>query len=318
MIDTSITGRRYLITGGGGFLGSHLVRRLISLGARVSVVNHSTVSPWRLADIKGYFTLHHADVTDVKRLTEAMDAVRPDGIFHLAAYGVDSADQDIRRAIDVNVLGLINVIDAMRHCGCTRLVAMGSGAEYGIHEGPISEDDPLQPQSVYASSKAAATVVAHPYARRHGVGIVTLRPFGIYGEAEPRHKLFCETILTLLDGNPLNLTPGGQCRDYCHVADITTALVMSMTDSSLTDEVFNVGTGELRSLREYVEHIRALIDPAGEVHFGALPYRRDEVFAPAPDTRHIREKLGWRPLIDLDQGLERTVTWFRANRQLYQ
>jgi nucleoside-diphosphate-sugar epimerase len=195
---------------------------------------------------------------------------------------------------------------------------MGSGAEYGIHEGPICEEDPLKPQSVYASAKATGTLVAHQYARQHGISIVSLRPFGIYGEAEPRHKLFCEAILTLLDGRPLNLTPGGQCRDYCHVADIATALTMCMADASLTNEIFNVGTGELRSLREYVEHIRALVDPSGEVHFGALPYRKDEVFAPAPDTRRIREKLGWRPLVDLDQGLERTVAWFRANRALYQ
>ncbi len=317
MPHTDLRGKRYLVTGGGGFMGYHLVRRLLSLGAQAAVIEPSPIVPWRLIEAAGHIGLYAADVTDTQRVADVMEAVRPDGVFHLAAYGVNSADQDIREALRINVTGILNVLDAMKRCGCDRVVTMGSGAEYGGHEGPIAESDPLHPQSIYGSAKAAATVVAHQYARQHDIGIVTLRPFGIYGEAEPRHKLFCEVILTLLDGRPLELTPCGQCRDYCHAADIASALTACMADESLRDNVFNAGSGELRSLKEYVELIRALIDPSGDVRYGALPYRKDEVFAPAPDTRLIREQLGWRPAVSLDQGLKRTVDWFRVHRDKY-
>ena len=317
MAHADLNGGRYLVTGGGGFVGYHLVRRLLSLNAHVSVIEPSSTVPWRLADVSDQITLHAADVTDAQAVADVMDTVHPNGVFHLAAYGVNSADQDIREALRVNVLGTLSVLDAMRRCGCERIVAMGSGAEYGVHEGPIAESDPLRPESIYGSAKAAATVVAHQYARQHGIGIVTLRPFGIYGEAEPQHKLFCEVILTLLDGRTLALTPGGQCRDYCHAADIAAALTACMADASLRDDIFNTGSGELRALKEYVELIRRRVDSQSDVRYGALPYRKDEVFAPAPDTRLIRERLGWKPAIDLEQGLDRTVDWFRAHRGLY-
>lgn len=317
MSRIDLTGGRWLVTGGGGFVGYHLVRRLLSLGGQVSVLEPSTAMPWRLAEAAQDITLYAADVTDAQAVSDAMDAARPDGVFHLAAYGVNAADQDIREALRINVTGVLNVLDAMKLCGCKRLVTMGSGAEYGSHEGAIPETSPLRPQSIYGSAKAAATVVAHQYARQQGIGIVTLRPFGIYGEAEPPHKLFCETILTLLDERPLLLTPGGQCRDYCHVADIAAALTASMGNDALHDDVFNVGSGELRSLREYVELLRRQVGSASDVVFGALPYRKDEVFAPAPDTRQIRERLGWKPMITLEQGMKRTVEWFRVNRHRY-
>ncbi len=317
MSRADITGRRYLVTGGGGFVGSHLTRRLISLGAQAAVLERSDVMPWRLADMADHIQLYTADVADGPAVADMMKAFQPDGVFHLAAYGVDSADQDIREALRVNALGVVSVLEAMSGCGCRRIVTMGSGAEYGVREGPVSEDTVLHPESIYGSAKAAATIVAHQYAQQHGIGIVTLRPFGIYGEAEPPHKLFCEVILTLLDGKPLNLTPCGQCRDYCYVADIAAALTACMADASLTDHVFNAGTGELRSLKEYVEHIRAVVDSTSEVRYGALPYRQNEVWAPSPDTRRIRELVGWRPVISLEQGLDRTVAWYRANRHLY-
>jgi len=194
---------------------------------------------------------------------------------------------------------------------------MGSGAEYGSFEGAADEKTVLRPQSPYGSTKAAATIIAHQWAAQHGIGLITLRPFGVYGEGEPRHKLFCHVILSLLDGQDVPLTPCGQCRDYCHVADIAAAMAACMAKTSVSDQVFNVGTGELHPLKHYVERIRAIIDSPGRVLYGALPYRSNEVWATAPDIRRIRERIGWCPIISLQQGLERTIDWFRANRHLY-
>ena len=317
MMPNSLAGKRFLVTGGGGFIGSHLVRLLLKSGCEAVVLEPTGVMPWRMAGIPDAFSLYAADVADSKAVAEIMAQVRPDGIFHLAAYGVDSADQDIQEALRVNVLGIVSVLEAMRQTGCRRIVAMGSGAEYGSCEGLIDETTVLRPRSIYGSAKAAATVIAHQWAGQHDIGIVTLRPFGVYGDAEPRHKLFCHVILSLLDGEDVALTPCGQCRDYCHAADVAAALAACMADVSVNGQVFNVGSGELRPIRQYVERIRSMIDSPGRVLYGALPYRKDEVWTPAPDIRRIREHIGWQPVIGLQQGLERTVAWYRANRHLY-
>lgn len=307
--------KRLLVTGGYGFIGSHLVRRLVGTGARITVLSKQGEPLWRLARYAGSFETASLDITDTDAVTALFARTQPEGVFHLAAYGVDSAFQDIVTAANVNVMGTANVLKAMRASGCPRIVTMGSGAEYGNHEGLIREDASLHPENAYASTKAAATLIAHQFAAQHGIGIVTLRPFGVYGEAEPPHKIFCHAILTMLRGDDLDLTPCTQQRDYCYVEDIVDALIASFTHT--VNDIFNVGTGDIRPLRDYIEKIAAVIQPSGRIRYGALPYRSNEVWAPAPDISRIQERLKWRPAHTLEQGIEKTIGWYQKNSHLY-
>ena len=312
-----LTGKHLIVTGGAGFIGSHLVRRLTDEHANVTVLTKEGSALWRLAQAGCCCRIAAADIIDEEAVARIFRDSPPDGVFHLAAYGVDSADQDIKKAVSVNVGGMVNVLKAMKSCGCPRAVVMGSGAEYGNHPGPIEENAPLHPGNVYASTKAAATLIAHQFATSAGIGIVTLRPFGVYGEAEPRHKIFCHAILSMLREEPLDLTPCTQCRDYCYVGDIVDAAVAAFQNETLQNAVFNLGTGCARPLRDYIEQIRAVIQPSSSVNFGALPFRPHELWAPVPDVRLAAEQLHWRSRYSLEEGLQKTVNWFRENGQYY-
>lgn len=313
-----LSGKRLLVTGGAGFIGSHLVNRLIRTGANVTVLLKSGEPLWRLTINAGQYDAVTADIADSSAISRLFTDMRPDGVFHLAAYGVDSAAQDVNTAIRVNVLGTVNVLNGMNASGCHRIVTMGSGAEYGNHEGLIREGAALFPGNVYASTKAAAALIAHQYAAEMGISIVTLRPFGVYGEAEPKHKLFCHAILTMLSGDDLDLTACTQKRDYCYVEDVVDALILSFTNTALTNDILNVGTGVALPLRYYIEHIRAQIKPSGRVRYGALPFRSNEVWSPIPDVSLIRQRLGWQNTYSLEDGLNKTIQWFREHRHYYE
>ncbi len=318
MLDENIlAGKKVLITGGGGFIGSHLCARLLKLGCRIVIADKYYVTPWRLKPFWQEIEFVTVDITDVSAVTEIFRAKRPDCVFHLAAYGVNSEDQDAAAAIRVNVLGTVNVLEAMNKTSCQKIVCMGSGAEYGNAEGKISETRILNPVNIYGSTKAAGTLIAHQYAAEHGIGIVTLRPFGIFGEAEPPHKLICYAILTMLKGDEIELTSCEQSRDYCYVENIVDALIGCMSNESIDNEVFNVGSGISMPLRYYIEKIRGIINPECSITYGRLP-QRNEAWSPAPDTSKIRSTLGWRPRYSLDEALQRTVEWYRKNSHLYE
>lgn len=314
----SLAGKHLLVTGGAGFIGSHLVRRLADECANVTVLTKSDSPLWRLAQCGCCCRIAAADITDEPSVTRIFNDSPPDGVFHLAAYGVNSADKDISRAVSVNVNGTVNILKAMKNCGCPRAVIMGSGAEYGNHSGPVDENAPLHPSDTYASTKAAATLIAHQYAKQQGIGIVTLRPFGVYGEAEPRHKIFCHAILSMLRGEPLDLTLCTQCRDYCYVGDIVEAAVTAYQNESLKNAVFNLGTGCARPLRDYIEQIRGIIQPGSSVNYGARPFREHELWSPLPDVRLAADQLHWQSKQSLEEGLQKTIEWFRENERYYE
>lgn len=317
-METSFLGKRLLVTGGAGFIGTHLVRRLISEQADVIVLTKPDSALWRLEDYAGYYRLATADIADENAVCRIMTDIQPDGVFHLAAYGVDPAQQDITQAVSVNVTGTVNVLKAMKACGCSRIVTAGSGAEYGNHHGPVSEDAPLHPENPYASTKAAATIIAHQYAVQNGIDIVTLRPFGVYGEAEPRHKIFSHAIVSMLRGEPLDLTACTQCRDYCYAGDVADAFITAYKNDDIKRGIFNIGTGKALPLRDYIEQIRTSINPQSEVRYGALPNRKDELWSPIPDIRLAAQQLNWHSTISLEEGLEKTISWFRKNNRFYQ
>jgi nucleoside-diphosphate-sugar epimerase len=271
-----------------------------------------------LEDCAGYYRLAAGDIADENTVCHIIADTRPDGVFHLAAYGVDPAQRDISQAVNVNVNGMVNLLKAMTASGCRRIITVGSGAEYGNHLGPVSEDAPLHPEDAYASTKAAATIIAHQYAAQNGIGIVTLRPFGVYGEAEPRHKVFCHAILSMLRGKTLRLTAGTQCRDYCYVGDVVDACLAAYAKEDLRKTIFNIGTGNARALRHYIEQIRDIIKPDSDVCYGALPYRDNELWSPQPDVRLAAQQLSWLSTTSLEEGLHKTIGWYRENGHSYQ
>lgn len=303
-----------LVTGGLGFIGSHLVRRLVACGARVAIAARDTTNAWRLSDIIRDIERHSVDIRDGRQVATCVAAVRPEVLFHLAACGLDTTRCRASDAAVTNVVGTVNILEAARAHEVRRVVNLGSSSEYGDKAGSVREDAPLTPVDIYGCTKAAATMIAHQMARDEGISLITLRPFGVFGEYEQPHKLFSYTISSALLGHDVNLTPGDQCRDYCYVGNIVDGLLLAAEDRRGDEAIFNIGTGEVHPLRYYIELIFRHLPTDKKPNYGALPYRAQERWSPTPDTGRIEVQLGWKPGISVEDGVIRTVEWFVQNR----
>lgn len=306
----SLAGRRVLITGAAGFLGSHLVPRLIDAGAEVCVLDQPNARRWALLDRSD---LAGAVRADVRTLADpAHDAVLGDidVIFHLAAVGVTGEVGDIRQVVTGNVDGTLAVLLAARRLG-SRLVYCGSCFEYGAGE-RWSEDALPAPTTEYGAAKAAGWLLANAFARRTGLEVVSLRPFTMYGPMEPPGRLIPSVVRHALSGRAIDLTPGDQLRDFVFVDDAVDAFVAAATTDAAVGGTFNVCSGTAVTVRHIVSRVLQCADSRSEARFGALSYRPTELAVLSGDPTRAAQVLGWRARVSLEDGLTRTIAWFRS------
>lgn len=309
--------KKVLVIGGCGFIGSHLVTRLISYGAKIFIICRRNNSRYRIQDTLKEIEFYNVDITNSLEIDKYIKKITPDYVFHLAAYGVDSAQKEYIPAVNVNVMGTVNILNALKDIGCKKFINVGSCAEYGDINQIMTEDMYPNPVSIYGSTKAASTIIAHQIARENNISIATLRPFGIFGEGEEKHKLFCYVILSILENKDANLTPCEQFRDYCYVENIVDGLLLAAENDTIKNEIFNIGNGVSFPLRYYIDLIFREIGTNKKPNWGSIQYRENEMWNPTPDINKIQSILNWKPRIDVEEGIKRTISWFKDNRQLY-
>ena len=306
----SLAGRRVLITGAAGFLGSHLVPRLIEEGAEVCVLDQPDARRWGLLERTDLAATLRADV---RTLAEpAHDGVLGDVdvIFHLAAVGVTGEVGDVRQLVAGNVDGTLAVLLAAQRLG-GRVVYCGSCFEYGSGE-RWSEDALPAPTTEYGAAKAAAWLLANAFARRTGLEVVSLRPFTMYGPMEPPGRLVPSVVRHALAGRAIDLTPGDQRRDFLFVDDAVDAFVAAATTDAAVGGTFNLCSGTPVTVREVVTRVLQCTGSRSEARFGALAYRPTELAVLSGDPTRAAQVLGWRARVSLEDGLSRTIAWFRS------
>lgn len=312
-----LAGKRVLITGATGFIGSHLLRKLINLGCRVVMLDQPSANPWRIADISS--KLENVPC-DLRRLDETIQAMQSrlsgvEIIYHLAAAGVDQSNQDAALILQTNVVGTLRLLQLAQRLNIERFIYCGSCFEYGAGE-RLSEDSLPMPNSEYGASKSAAWFLVNAFHRRYGLPVVSLRPFNVYGPMEAGHRLIPHAIMRALNGLEIGLTGGEQKRDFLFIAD----LIEAFLSAAVTDTVggtFNVCTGLATSVKGVVTTIVELTGQRVQLRFGDLPYRDIEVPVLSGDPKKAREKLGWIAQTSLRDGLSKTIAWFRDARSKY-
>jgi nucleoside-diphosphate-sugar epimerase len=303
---------KILVTGATGFIGSHLVRRLLSDGDEVVAATRAGSSTWRLDDVRRDVEFLELDLSAPLdgRLTRGLRGIEV--VHHLAAAGVNPRYDSGEAVVAANVVGTTRLLALASALDVRRFVYCGSCFEYGSGNGLVESALP-QPQSDYAASKSAAWLLAHSHSRRNGLPVVSLRPFTVYGPFESSYRLVPATIMGALDGRRIELTGGEQTRDFVYVEDAVSAFTAAASDAAPVGATFNVCTGVETSVAELA---RAVVEIAGggELELGALPYRDNELWSLSGDPGAAAEGLSWRPATTLRDGLERTVTWFREQR----
>ena len=317
MLGHNFTDKKVLVTGATGFIGSHMAQRMTEENARVSVLARENSNRWRLEGIEDDIAIYKADIRDSRQVGNCLKKIKPDYVFHMSAYGVDSRQKDYFVAAKTNILGIVNLMTSLQQTGCEKFLNIGSCMEYGDKKEIIKEDAVLKPFNIYGSTKAAATIMAHQMALQNGINIVTLRAFGVFGENEGKHKFFPHLILSLLTGSKVNLTACEQYRDYCYIEDIIDGFMLAAKDKKSKNEVFNIGSGTIHPLKYYVDTVYGLMKNSGQPNYGAIPYRPDEVWKPHPDIGKIRNLLKWQPKFSLKEGLLRTIAWYEKNKDRF-
>jgi UDP-glucose 4-epimerase len=301
---------RVLVTGGAGFVGSHLVDALLERGDEVAIVDHLRRSPrpWVGEAMGRGARLEVADVQDLASMRAAFEATRPEVVMHLAAQ------VDVRRSIldpsydaQVNVAGTVSVLEAAREVGARRVLLASTAAVYGDPDHvPTSEDTPIAPLSPYGSAKAAAEWYLAQYHRLYGMSTVAMRMANVYGPRQDPHgeagvvAIWCGVAAG--GGRAVIYGDGHQTRDYIYVGDVVAAWLRAAEHDDTG--VFNVSTGTETSLLELAAALRLDYDFA--------PGRPGEVARSCLDPSAAAAGFGWHAQVRLDAGLEETLGALRG------
>jgi UDP-glucose 4-epimerase len=311
----ALSGARVLVTGATGFIGSHLTRRLVADGAEVHALTStvSSVYPTRLVDLRDSIRLHEGSVTDRSAMDVLAETSRPDVVFHLAAYThVGKSWERVDECVQANVQGTVNVLQALAPRGYARFVNTGTSEIYGDADVPCTEDGPVNPISPYSVAKYAAERYCRMFVQGRGWPIVMLRPFNAYGPWQSPDRVIPEIIGRSLRREPLRMTQGRQTREFNYVDDLVEGLVRAATADGVVGEVVNLGCGEEVSMRDLATLLLRLLGDPVTPEFGALPDRPTEIWRMHADTRKAADLLGWGSQISLEDGLRRTIDWYRT------
>lgn len=312
-----LVGRRALVTGASGFIGSHLVARLLREGVEVHVLQRGDAPSPRLAPLRAQLSVWRADVTDRDALHAAFEGAAPDLVVHLAAdttvRRTDEGWAGVERSVRVNLEGTLAVvretIDA-RHPVSVFLRA-GGLEEYGAGETPYVETQREQPISPYSASQVAATHYCEMLQRETQTPLITLRPALVYGPAQSTDFLIPSLITSCLRGIDFDMTAGTQYRDLLYIDDLIEAFVRALTREAVRG-VINVGHGIEHAVRDVALEIVRLCGSASRLRLGARPARPADLAHLVTSTRRSSELLDWRPAVPLTNGLGRTIAWYRT------
>lgn len=309
--------RRVLVTGASGFVGANLARRLLDEGHAVHLLLRASHKPWRLEDIRKDVAVYEADLTDREALQKAMNRARPEWVFHLAAHGAYPEQTDLDQMIATNVSGTANLLRSAERVGVEAFVNSGSSSEYGYKDHAPAEDELTEPNSHYAVTKVAATHLCRLAGQREGSRVITLRLYSIYGPYEEPRRLVPTLIVQGMAGKLPPLVNPDVARDYVHVDDACEAfLLAAATPKQRPGVVYNVGSGVQTTLRQIVDATRRLLEVQAVPKWGSMPDRSWDTNVWVSDPSRIMRDLGWTPKLDLENGLLKTIDWFKLNPQL--
>lgn len=317
-----LKGWRVLVTGGGGFIGSHLLQMLVRGGAQVKAfIRYNSSNSKGLIDTLPMHERQEIETIagDLRDFHAVREAVRgSDVVFHLGA--LVAIPYSYRHPVDVfhtNILGTLHVAQAVRDEGQTVLVHTSTSETYGSAQTiPMPESHPLQGQSPYAASKIGADKIVESYHRAYGFPAITLRPFNAFGPRQSMRAVIPTIIQQALFGNKIRLGNLRATRDFTYVTDTVRAFVCAAATALSGNnwgETYNAGSGRETAIEELAEQIKRLTgrDIPLEIDSRRLRPDKSEVDRLFSDSSKAARELGWQPRISLDDGLLETIAWIR-------
>jgi len=319
-------GTRVLVTGAGGFIGSHLCEQLIGTGAAVrGLVRYRSQGRLGLLQyvdpsVSSAIEIVAGDLRDFDTVLCAASGCHV--IIHLGALiSVPYSYERPREVAEINMLGALNVLLAGRDVGARRVVHISSSEVYGTAVTPqVREDHPLQGQSPYAASKIGADKLAQSFHLSYGVPVVTLRPFNAYGPRQSGRAIIPTIVAQALRGRVVRLGALDATRDFTFVTDVVRGIMAGASIAGIEGQEINLGSDTEVSVGDLVGRVATILGRELEprVEERRLRPPRSEVTRLRADNTHARQRLGWQPTVGLDEGLRRVVGWIEAHPELYE
>lgn len=314
-----------LVTGAAGFIGSHLVERLVSAGLRVrALVHYNSRGSWgwldRLPlDVQDSVEIIPGDVVDQHCIRSAVRGCST--VYHLAALiGIPYSYRCPESYVNTNIHGTFNVLQASLDEGVSRVVHTSTSEVYGSARFvPITEEHPLQGQSPYSASKIAADKLAESYYLSMDLPVVTVRPFNTFGPRQSTRAVIPTIITQALVGGVVSLGATDTVRDFNYVSDTVSGFVLAGSRPEAVGKDLNLGTGVGVTIGEVVKLVGEILGKELQTHVdaGRLRPEKSEVTRLIADSTRAQQLLGWRPAMTLREGLVATINWLRESSQLH-
>lgn len=316
-------GRPVLVTGAGGFIGSHLAERLVALGARTRAFVHyrgdGTHGWLDRSACRNDLEVVAGDIRDPESVTRAVRGTHV--VFHLAALiAIPYSYATPRSYVQTNVEGTLNVLQTARDVGVERLVHTSTSEVYGTARYvPIDEAHPLRAQSPYAATKSGADKLAESFFHSFGVPVVTVRPFNTFGPRQSARAVVPTIIAQCLTTGVVRLGSLHPTRDLNYVSDTVEAFVRAASAPAAVGRTINVGSGREISIGQLADLIAGMVDGSVRVERDEQRVRPDasEVERLLSSSALAQELLGWRPMVSLEDGLRTTIDWMREHLAEY-
>ena len=300
---------KILITGATGFIGANLTRKLIKTGNEINILIKEASNLWRINDIVSNCNVHKIDLKKVEDVRNVVKKINPELVYHCAGHGIYPSQKNSAEVFSTNILGTFNLLNALNeNNNLRRLVNLGSFFEYSTN--------PIDP---YTISKITQTKLVEHFFKEKKLPIITLRLFTPYGKFDSPGRLICDLMIALIRNKPLEIFSRYTKRDFIHIDDVITALEIASQQPDITGEIIDIGTGNEISVEEIVSMSNQLSDNELVINWNDTKQREVDILAENIFLgRQQTQKLNWNPSTSLEDGLQRTIEWYKQNINLYE
>ena len=309
--------KNVLITGGAGFIGSHLVRKLVYVGAKVSVVvkYNSIIDCPRLVHVWNKIKVIEADLRNADSVI-AISKLKFDFIFHFAAYNhVGDSFTHVSESINSNLFSTINLLE--HGPKFKKFIHIGSSEIYGLQKKlPFRVKETPNPISPYAIGKYSSEMYARLKSKKEKSNLICIRPFNTFGPYQSEKAIIPEIIIKSLLNREIETTPGEQTREFNYIDNIIDGIILLSKKVQHYDEPINLGTNNPIKIKNLVRKIHNFSGSKSKLKIGKLKYRPNEIWKMHAENKFIL-KLGWEPQVSLDVGLKLSINWYRNFLKIY-
>lgn len=300
---------RVFITGASGFVGSFLLKNLLSSNEyEVCILLRNPNNAWRIQDILPRVKVINGQLNDLDLIEMELSSFSPSSFIHLAWNGVLGGERNNPFQWR-NVNSTLELLELGKRINVKTFIGLGSQAEYGPSQNKIDELCPTNPTTLYGASKLATQILSERMCIEYGIRYAWLRLFSSFGPTDNPEWLIPYLIRSLIANQLPKLTAAEQLWDYIYAEDVASA-IRAVLDTQEAKGVFNLGSGKVYQLKTIIEKIRDLINPQLPLGFGQVQYRSDQVMHLQANISKLNKATGWLPKSDIDQAIKKTVAWY--------